>query len=105
MVIDVFYTSQVMGALMVIGAFLSGTIGAVITYVFRNKKEIASLKQSLAEHEEMINDSLTERMILLRGQKTIMEVVSQKRCNGNVEDSIREIDDYLMEKSHEIKEK
>jgi hypothetical protein len=40
-------------------------------------------------------------MILLRAQKAALEAISGKRCNGNVDDSISEIDDYLISKAHE----
>ncbi|PKM61435.1 MAG: hypothetical protein CVU99_03560 [Firmicutes bacterium HGW-Firmicutes-4] len=76
-------------------------IGGLCGGVYWICLQIFTIKSKIAEHDECINDSLEERMILLRAQKAALEAVSGKRCNGNVDDSITEIDDYMLKKSHE----
>jgi hypothetical protein len=76
-------------------------IGGVCGGVYWICKKIFAVENKLAEHDKCIDDSLEERMILLRAQKAALEAISGKRCNGNVDDSITEIDDYLINKAHE----
>lgn len=81
------------------GAALS--IGALFGIVYRFCRRADKIEEKIQEHDECISDSLEERMILLRAQKAALEAVSGKRCNGNVDSSIQEIEDYMMKKTHE----
>lgn len=81
------------------GALL--TIGALFGVVYKFCRRADKIEEKIQEHDDCINDSLEERMILLRAQKAALEAISGKRCNGNVDDSISEIDDYLISKAHE----
>lgn len=81
------------------GAALS--IGALFGVVYRFCRRADKIEEKIQEHDDCINDSLEERMILLRAQKAALEAISGVRCNGNVDDSIKEIDDYMIKKSHE----
>ncbi|MEO1815235.1 MAG: hypothetical protein ABGU93_06580 [Acetobacterium sp.] len=81
------------------GALL--TIGALFGVVYKFCRRADKIEEKIQEHDDCINDSLEERMILLRAQKAALEAVSGKRCNGNVDDSINEIDEYMLRKSHE----
>lgn len=76
-------------------------IGGVLAGIYWICYQIFAVKTKIQEHDDCISDSLEERQILLRAQKATLEAVSGKRCNGNVDDSINEIDDYMMRKSHE----
>ncbi len=93
MVIDIGIMGNWATQLMAIGGLLAGVYW--ICY------QIFAAKLKIQEHDECINDSLDERQILLRAQKATLEAVSGKRCNGNVDDSINEIDDYMLRKIHE----
>lgn len=50
-----------------------------------------------------IDVSAVERYILMRSMRSCLEAVSGKRNNGNVDESIDEINEFLAEQAHKTK--
>lgn len=50
-----------------------------------------------------IDVSAVERYILMRSMRSCLEAVSGKRNNGNVDESITEINEFLAEQAHKTK--
>lgn len=50
-----------------------------------------------------IDVSAVERYILMRSMRSCLEAVSGKRNNGNVDESIEEINEFLAEQAHKTK--
>jgi len=79
------------------------TIGFILGWIYKKTvKELITLKIDVNEHDIVIKDIMSEMEILLRAQKAALEAVSGKQCNGNVDKSIIEIDEYLFKKTHQI---
>ena len=65
-------------------------------------EEIRELKKSLRNHQEEINESKEERLILLKGQLACLKGLhNDLNCNGPVTQGIADLENYLIKKSHE----
>lgn len=74
-----------------------------ITDKFTNiDKEIAMLKEIVKSQEKDIAESKEERLILLKGLLACLKGLHDDlNCNGPVTQGIRELETYLINKSHE----
>lgn len=65
-------------------------------------EDIRDLKKSLRNHQEEINESKEERLILLKGQLACLKGLhNDLNCNGPVTQGIADLENYLIKKSHE----
>ena len=65
-------------------------------------EDISDLKKSLRNHQEEINESKEERLILLKGQLACLKGLhNDLNCNGPVTQGIADLENYLIKKSHE----
>ena len=64
-------------------------------------EDISDLKKSLRNHQEEINESKEERLILLKGQLACLKGLhNDLNCNGPVTQGIADLENYLIKKSH-----
>jgi len=98
--IDIFVLKDWLSA----GAIIFGAVSACVIWIyqkiFRRINRIE--EQNIAILEDIV-DSTEERIVIMNALKATLEAVSGKRCNGNVDDSIDEIDNYLNVRAHEPK--
>ena len=65
-------------------------------------EDIRDLKKSLRNHQEEINESKEERLILLKGQLACLKGLhNDLNCNGPVTQGIADLENYLIKKSQE----
>lgn len=67
-----------------------------------NEKRIEKLEEKTKKQELEIKESKEERLILLRGQLACLKGLhNDLNCNGPVTKGIQDIENYLINKSHE----
>lgn len=96
--------------------FASGLITAIATpiiamYRWYKKKiedkfiamnnRIDSLEKKDKVHEDYIQSSKDEFNLLIRGQLACLKGLKEQGCNGSVTQGINDIEEYLLQKSHE----
>lgn len=64
-----------------------------------NRLEFVETKR--IEYEKEVQNSKSERMILLRGLLAALKGLHEMGCNNAVTHSISEIENYMVEKSHD----
>lgn len=104
---DILTISQFVGALVVVvGAVWSiiMVVQKIVTW-FRTRilDRIFALEQTTDEIKEDLYTSSEENIILMKGLKATLEAVSNKKCNGNVDGAIQEIDDYTTVRAHVLR--
>lgn len=82
------------------------TISAIFFAVFKwykNKSDkLDSLEQRIIVLEKDSKNNKQENLILLKGQLACLKGLKEQGCNGPVTQSINEIENYLLNKSHDI---
>ena len=93
-----------------------GIIGAIFTFIkliyelikkstldkiAKNTKDIETLKIDVGVLKSEVKDSKEERLILVNGVLACLKGLKEQGCNGPVTEGIRQIEDYLMKKSHD----
>lgn len=66
----------------------------------KNTKEIEELKAEVGILKSEMQDDKEERTIILRGLLACLKGLQEQGCDGAVTESISNIEDYLMKKSH-----
>ena len=104
------------GVISVISGFIGGIIVAIskwwkakVTDKFTSinnrvdgmDKRLVFVEKKREEYEKEVEKSKEERMILLRGELAALKGLKEMGCNDAVTHSINEIEDYMMEKSHD----
>lgn len=108
---DKITVEQAVGAIVATISSLTIIIGFVATiYNFikkktidrieKNEKEIQELKAEVGLLKSEIQDDKEERIIILQGLLACLKGLKEQGCDGAVTNSINEIEDYLMKKSH-----
>ena len=98
---------QIVGAITSITVII-GFIATVYNFVKKttldkieqNSKEIEELKLEVGLLKREAKESKNERLILLKGQLACLKGLKEQGCNGPVTQAIGDIENYLMEKSH-----
>lgn len=67
----------------------------------RNSKEIEELKVEVGLLKSEVKDSKEERLILVNGVLACLKGLKEQGCNGSVTEGIKQIEDYLIKKSHD----
>lgn len=66
----------------------------------KNSKDIVELQKEVGVLKSEIQDDKEERIILLQGLLACLKGLQEQGCDGAVSNSITEIENYLMKKSH-----
>ena len=95
----------VIGSLTVLSGFFFGIYKfikkVVLDKIEANTKDIKAIKLEMEKEKDDINDSKEERLILLRGQLACLKGLKEQGCNGPVTQGIKDIEEYMMKKSHD----
>jgi hypothetical protein len=67
----------------------------------KNEQDIKILKNDVEVIKTEIRDSKEERLILVNGVLACLKGLKEQGCNGPVTEGIKQIEDYLMQKSHD----
>ena len=65
------------------------------------EKRLTNLEAESLKHDTEIEESKKERLILLKGQLACLKGLQEQGCNGSVTQAIGDIENYLIDKSHE----
>jgi len=66
-----------------------------------NSQEIKLLKDEMERLKSEVQDSKEERLILLKGQLACLKGLKEQGCNGPVSQGIKDIEEYIIRKSHD----
>lgn len=66
-----------------------------------NSHEIGLLKDEMERLKSEVQDSKEERLILLKGQLACLKGLKEQGCNGPVSQGIKDIEEYIIKKSHD----
>lgn len=66
-----------------------------------NEMEIKKLKNEVEVIKTEIKDGKEERLILVNGVLACLKGLKEQGCNGPVTEGIKQIEAYLMKKSHD----
>lgn len=66
-----------------------------------NSHEIELLKDEMERLKSEVQDSKEERLILLKGQLACLKGLKEQGCNGPVSQGIKDIEEYIIRKSHD----
>ena len=95
----------VIGTLGVIGGFVTAIYKLIrkilLDKIAKNTADIEMLKIKIEKIEVEIKEGKEERLILLKGQLACLKGLKEQGCNGPVTQGIKDIEDYLINKSHE----
>lgn len=72
-----------------------------IDKIEKNTRDIESLKLEVGYLKSEIKDSKEERLILVNGVLACLKGLKEQGCNGPVTKGIKQIENYLIEKSHD----
>lgn len=67
----------------------------------KNEEDIKELKNEVEVIKTEIKDGKEERLILVNGVLACLKGLKEQGCNGPVTEGIKQIEDYLMKKSHD----
>lgn len=73
----------------------------VLDKIDKNKNDIEILKTEVGNLKSEVLNSKEERLILLKGQLACLKGLKEQGCNGAVTNAISNIEEYLINKSHE----
>ena len=66
----------------------------------RNSKDIEQLKIDVGVLKSEVKDSKEERLVIVNGLLACLKGLQELKCDGPVTEGIRQIEEYLMKKSH-----
>lgn len=71
-----------------------------IDRIEKNEKDIQKIKIEVGVLKSEMQDDKEERIIMLQGLLACLKGLQEQGCDGAVTNSISEIENYLMKKSH-----
>lgn len=74
---------------------------STIDKITQNEKDIKELKTEVGVLKSEMQDDKEERIIILQGLLACLKGLQEQGCDGAVTNSINEIENYLMKKSHD----
>lgn len=74
---------------------------STIDKIEKNTQDIENLKAEVGYLKSEVKDSKEERLILVNGVLACLKGLQEKGCNGPVTKGIKQIEDYLIKKSHD----
>lgn len=69
-------------------------------FIDKTMRRMDKLELQVAANIEEVRESKTEMLILLKGQLACLKGLKEQGCNGPVTQSIKEMEDYILQKSH-----
>lgn len=95
----------VIGTLSVLSGFFIGIYNfikkVVLDKISQNTIDIKELKSDVVNLKKDNKDSKKERLIMIKGLLACLKGLKEQGCNGPVTQAINNIEDYLMDKSHD----
>lgn len=95
----------VIGSLTILAGFFVGIYkfvkNTVLDRIEQNSKDIEDLRRRANEQDKEIKESKEERLILLKAQLASLKGLKEQGCNGPVTQAINDVENYLINKSHE----
>ena len=99
---------QIVTAIGIIGT-LAGFVTAVYKFIKKvvldkinkNTEDIKVLQSEMRHLKSEIKEGKEERLILLKAQLACLKGLKEQGCNGPVSQAIKDIEEYILEKSHE----
>ena len=73
----------------------------VLDKINKNTADIKVLQEKVQVIENEIKEGKEERLILLKGQLACLKGLKEQGCNGPVTIAIKDIEEYILTKSHE----
>lgn len=67
----------------------------------KNEQDIKVLKNDVEVIKTEIKDGKEERLVLVNGVLACLKGLKEQGCNGPVTEGIKQIETYLMKKSHD----
>lgn len=90
--------TTILGFVKLVGGFIKSNYTDVIQDI---KKRLSKLEEEDEIQNSDILESKQERLILLQGQLACLKGLKEQGCNGPVTKGILDIENYLIEKTHE----
>lgn len=99
---------QIVGGISTL-TIIIGFIGMIYNFlkkstldrIDRNTQDIETLKAEVGYLKSEIKDSKEERLILVNGVLACLKGLKEQGCNGPVTEGIKQIENYLIQKSHD----
>lgn len=73
----------------------------VLDKINKNTEDIKQLQIDVTKLQCEVKESKEERLILLKGQLACLKGLKEQGCNGPVTQAIKDIEAYIISKSHE----
>lgn len=93
---------QIVSAIALIGSISAFFIAILNWYKKTIADKLNNFEQRITSLEKDSKDNKQENLILLKGQLACLKGLKEQGCNGPVTQSINEIENYLLNKSHDI---
>lgn len=74
---------------------------SILNRINKNEEDIKTLKEEMEVIKTEARDSKEERLLLVNGVLACLKGLKEQGCNGPVTEGIRQIENYLMQKSHD----
>lgn len=74
---------------------------SILNRINKNEEDIKVLKAEMEVIKTEARDSKEERLLLVNGVLACLKGLKEQGCNGPVTEGIRQIENYLMQKSHD----
>lgn len=74
---------------------------SILNRINKNEEDIKILKAEMEVIKTEARDSKEERLLLVNGVLACLKGLKEQGCNGPVTEGIKQIENYLMEKSHD----
>lgn len=96
---------QVFGTLTILAGFFLGIYKfikkIILDKIQKNTEDIKQLQNIVDKMKEEQGNSKEERLILLQGVLACLKGLKEQGCNGPVTQAIKDIEAYIISKSHE----
>ena len=73
----------------------------VLDKINKNTMDIIELRNDVEKLKQETKDSKEERLIMIKGLLACLKGLKEQGCNGPVTQAINNIEEYLMNKSHD----
>ena len=73
----------------------------VLDKIEKNTADIKELQNQTKANQNEIKEGKEEILILLKGQLACLKGLKEQGCNGPVTQAIKDIEEYIINKSHE----
>ena len=92
---DIFINSSVIVAIVAL-------LGSILNSMIVNRKALNNLKRYNMQRQKDLNISANERALLMKSVILILRKLKGDNINGDFDNAINEIDNFLIKHSHPI---